>query len=86
MNDELKHNLAGTRAVFWDMRDSFIFSLYRDSVEGARMQIFIPTIDQVGKPHLRYLVVCTLFSLGLLLALLTVELDICCRFLIRYVI
>lgn len=38
------------------MRDSFIFSLYRDSVEGARMQIFIPTIDQVGKPHLRYLI------------------------------
>ncbi|ONM14874.1 hypothetical protein ZEAMMB73_Zm00001d002640 [Zea mays] len=40
-------NFIGTRAVFWDMRDSFIFSLYRDSVEGARMQIFIPTIDQV---------------------------------------
>ncbi|TVU16106.1 hypothetical protein EJB05_39656, partial [Eragrostis curvula] len=37
----------GTRAVFWDMRDSLLFSLYRDSVEGARMEIFIPTIDQV---------------------------------------
>ncbi|CAD6259949.1 unnamed protein product [Miscanthus lutarioriparius] len=40
-------NFIGTRAVFWDMHDSFIFSLYRDSVKGARMQIFIPTIDQV---------------------------------------
>ncbi|KAL6882609.1 hypothetical protein ACP4OV_011299 [Aristida adscensionis] len=37
----------GTRVVFWDMRDSLLFSLYRDSVEGARMDIFIPTIDQV---------------------------------------
>ncbi|XP_039773577.1 protein unc-13 homolog isoform X5 [Panicum virgatum] len=40
-------NFIGTRTVFWDMRDSLLFSLYRDSVEGARMQIFIPTIDQV---------------------------------------
>ncbi|OEL28210.1 hypothetical protein BAE44_0010769, partial [Dichanthelium oligosanthes] len=40
-------NFIGTRAVFWDMRDSLLFSLYRDSVEGVRMQIFIPTIDQV---------------------------------------
>ncbi|CAN6268943.1 unnamed protein product [Urochloa humidicola] len=40
-------NFIGTRAVFWDMRDSLIFSLYRDSVEGARMQIFLPTIDEV---------------------------------------
>ncbi|TKW06023.1 hypothetical protein SEVIR_7G215100v4 [Setaria viridis] len=40
-------NFIGTRAVFYDMRDSLLFSLYRDSVEGARMQIFIPTIDQV---------------------------------------
>ncbi|XP_062226467.1 protein unc-13 homolog [Phragmites australis] len=37
----------GTRAVFWDMRDSLLLSLYRDSVEGARMEIFIPSIDQV---------------------------------------
>ncbi|KAJ1272463.1 hypothetical protein BS78_06G203400 [Paspalum vaginatum] len=40
-------NFIGTRAVFWDMRHSLLFSLYRDSVEGARMQIFIPSIDQV---------------------------------------
>nr|CAB3485457.1 unnamed protein product [Digitaria exilis] len=40
-------NFIGTRAVFWDMRDSLLFSLYRESVEGARMHIFIPTIDQV---------------------------------------
>ncbi|KAL6652209.1 hypothetical protein ACP70R_011134 [Stipagrostis hirtigluma subsp. patula] len=37
----------GARVVFWDMRDSLLFSLYRDGVEGARMDIFIPTIDQV---------------------------------------
>ncbi|EEE61522.1 hypothetical protein OsJ_15823 [Oryza sativa Japonica Group] len=37
----------GTRAVFWDMRDSLLFSLYRASVESARMEMFIPTIDQV---------------------------------------
>ncbi|KAL5214203.1 hypothetical protein ABZP36_003355 [Zizania latifolia] len=40
-------NFIGTRAVFWDMRDSFLFSLYRASVESARVQMFIPTIDQV---------------------------------------
>ncbi|KAF0893377.1 hypothetical protein E2562_024200, partial [Oryza meyeriana var. granulata] len=40
-------NFIGTRAVFWDMRDSFLFSLYRASVENARMEMFIPTIDQV---------------------------------------
>ncbi|KAK3143954.1 hypothetical protein QOZ80_4AG0307060 [Eleusine coracana subsp. coracana] len=40
-------NFIGSRAVFWDMRDSLLFSLYRDSVEGARMEIFVPTIDQV---------------------------------------
>ncbi|PUZ48508.1 hypothetical protein GQ55_7G250000 [Panicum hallii var. hallii] len=40
-------DFIGTRAVFWDMRDSLLFSLYRDSVEGACMQIFIPKIDQV---------------------------------------
>jgi hypothetical protein len=40
-------NFIGTRAVFWDMRNSLLFSLYRTSVEGARMEIFIPTIDQV---------------------------------------
>lgn len=40
-------NFIGTRAVFWDMRDSLLFSLYRASVEGARMEIFIPTIDRV---------------------------------------
>uniref|UniRef100_A0A0E0KU32 MHD2 domain-containing protein n=1 Tax=Oryza punctata TaxID=4537 RepID=A0A0E0KU32_ORYPU len=40
-------NFIGTRAVFWDMRDSFLFSLYRASVESLRMEMFIPTIDQV---------------------------------------
>uniref|UniRef100_A0A0D3FZ29 MHD1 domain-containing protein n=1 Tax=Oryza barthii TaxID=65489 RepID=A0A0D3FZ29_9ORYZ len=40
-------NFIGTRAVFWDMRDSLLFSLYRASVESARMEMFIPTIDQV---------------------------------------
>uniref|UniRef100_A0ACD5UDQ9 Uncharacterized protein n=1 Tax=Avena sativa TaxID=4498 RepID=A0ACD5UDQ9_AVESA len=39
-------NFIGTRAVFWDMRDSLLFSLYRTSVESARMEIFIPTIEQ----------------------------------------
>ncbi|XP_024311465.1 uncharacterized protein LOC100837541 isoform X2 [Brachypodium distachyon] len=40
-------NFIGTRAVFCDMRESLLFSLYRTSVAGARMEIFIPTIDQV---------------------------------------
>ncbi|KAM0838590.1 hypothetical protein ACQ4PT_060878 [Festuca glaucescens] len=40
-------NFIGTRAVLWDMRDSLLFSLYRTSVESARMEIFIPTIEQV---------------------------------------
>ncbi|KAF7017722.1 hypothetical protein CFC21_031121, partial [Triticum aestivum] len=40
-------NFIGTRAVFWDMRDLLLFSLYRTSVESARMEIFIPTIEQV---------------------------------------
>lgn len=33
--------------MFCDMRESLLFSLYRTSVAGARMEIFIPTIDQV---------------------------------------
>ncbi|XP_020084796.1 uncharacterized protein LOC109707713 isoform X3 [Ananas comosus] len=40
-------DFIGPRVIFWDMRDSFLFSLYRSSVNSARLEIFIPLLDQV---------------------------------------
>ncbi|OAY73313.1 hypothetical protein ACMD2_09991 [Ananas comosus] len=39
-------DFIGPRVIFWDMRDSFLFSLYRSSVNSARLEIFIPLLDQ----------------------------------------
>lgn len=38
----------GVRVIFWDMRDSFLFSLYRVSVEGSRMEKLVPELDEVS--------------------------------------
>ncbi|KAJ3680132.1 hypothetical protein LUZ60_016410 [Juncus effusus] len=40
-------DFIGVRVVFWDLRISFLSSLYRNSVDQARLEIFIPQIDQV---------------------------------------
>ncbi|XP_038982553.1 protein unc-13 homolog isoform X9 [Phoenix dactylifera] len=40
-------DFIGARVIFWDMRDSFLFSLYQGSVESARFEIFIPLLDGV---------------------------------------
>ncbi|XVF51538.1 hypothetical protein PTKIN_Ptkin04bG0192800 [Pterospermum kingtungense] len=40
-------DLIGTRVVFWDLRDAFLFNLYRDNVESARLENFLPDFDTV---------------------------------------
>ncbi|GKU95314.1 hypothetical protein SLEP1_g8689 [Rubroshorea leprosula] len=40
-------DLIGTRVVFWDLRDTFLFLLYRGSVESARLDCFLSHIDTV---------------------------------------
>lgn len=40
-------DLTGARVVFWDLRDTFLFCLYRGSVEGARLDSVLPHIDTV---------------------------------------
>ncbi|XP_073002409.1 protein unc-13 homolog isoform X3 [Typha latifolia] len=40
-------DFIGPRVIFWDVRESFLFSLYRGSVESARLEMFLPVIDQV---------------------------------------
>ncbi|GLT40474.1 hypothetical protein SLA2020_146110 [Shorea laevis] len=40
-------DLIGARVVFWDLRDTFLFLLYRGSVEGARLDCFLSHIDTV---------------------------------------
>ncbi|URD81413.1 hypothetical protein MUK42_00819 [Musa troglodytarum] len=40
-------DFIGARAIFWDLRNSMIFSLYQGSVENARFEIFIPMLDEV---------------------------------------
>ncbi|WOL10032.1 hypothetical protein Cni_G18786 [Canna indica] len=37
----------GARTIFWDLRDSFIFTLYQGNVQNARFEIFIPLLDEV---------------------------------------
>ncbi|KAK9094661.1 hypothetical protein Scep_026130 [Stephania cephalantha] len=37
----------GARIVFWDLRDSFLFYLYRGNVENARLESSLPQIDLV---------------------------------------
>ncbi|XP_028054967.1 protein unc-13 homolog isoform X2 [Camellia sinensis] len=40
-------DFTGARIVFWDLRDSFLFHLYRGSVEGARFDSVLPYFDTV---------------------------------------
>lgn len=39
---------VGARVVFWDLRDSFLFPLYRGNVENARLDCVLPHIDTVS--------------------------------------
>ncbi|PON58344.1 hypothetical protein PanWU01x14_167360 [Parasponia andersonii] len=40
-------DLIGPRIVFWDLRDAFILSLYRGSVELTRFESILPHVDTV---------------------------------------
>ncbi|KAK9277789.1 hypothetical protein L1049_007336 [Liquidambar formosana] len=40
-------DFTGARVVFWDLRDSFLFRLYRGNVDGARLDSILPHIDAV---------------------------------------
>ncbi|OWM63959.1 hypothetical protein CDL15_Pgr006185 [Punica granatum] len=40
-------DLIGSRMVFWDLRDTFLLWLYRDTVEDARLDRFLPQFDTV---------------------------------------
>ncbi|KAK4801518.1 hypothetical protein SAY86_022005 [Trapa natans] len=40
-------DLIGTRMVFWDFRNTLLLWLYRDSVEDARLDRFLPQFDTV---------------------------------------
>ncbi|XVF10658.1 hypothetical protein REPUB_Repub07fG0201300 [Reevesia pubescens] len=39
--------LIGTRVVFWDLRDAFLYHLYRGTVESARLENFLTDFDTV---------------------------------------
>ncbi|KAJ4954056.1 hypothetical protein NE237_030888 [Protea cynaroides] len=38
-------DITGARVVFWDLRDTFLFLLYRGNVEGARLDSVLPQVD-----------------------------------------
>ncbi|XP_051137356.1 protein unc-13 homolog isoform X2 [Andrographis paniculata] len=40
-------DFLGAKIVFWDMRDSFLYHLYHDNVEGNRMEGILPEFDRV---------------------------------------
>ncbi|KAI3501237.1 hypothetical protein L1887_29101 [Cichorium endivia] len=40
-------DLVGTKIIFWDCRDSFLFRLYHGTVEGSRLENLLPHIDSV---------------------------------------
>lgn len=40
-------DFIGIRIMFWDLRYSFLFSLYRGNVEGARLDSYLPQLDTV---------------------------------------
>lgn len=43
-----KHiDFTGTKAVFWDLREKFLFQLYHGGVERARMDSVLPNVDSV---------------------------------------
>lgn len=39
--------VLGIRIVFWDLRESFLYRLYRGSVEDARLDSLLPHLDSV---------------------------------------
>jgi len=40
-------DFVGTKVVFWDLREQFLFRLYRGGVEKARMEAVLPNVDAV---------------------------------------
>ncbi|RAL44398.1 hypothetical protein DM860_011675 [Cuscuta australis] len=40
-------DFLGTRVVFWDLREAFVFHLYHGSVEGARLENVLPQFDNI---------------------------------------
>ncbi|XP_024993695.1 protein unc-13 homolog isoform X2 [Cynara cardunculus var. scolymus] len=40
-------DLVGTKIIFWDLRDSFLFRLYHGTVEGARLENLLPQLDSI---------------------------------------
>ncbi|KMT12138.1 hypothetical protein BVRB_5g100900 [Beta vulgaris subsp. vulgaris] len=40
-------DFTGTKAVFWDLRESFLFQLYCGGVERARLDTVLPNVDAV---------------------------------------
>ncbi|KAK9716523.1 hypothetical protein RND81_06G239200 [Saponaria officinalis] len=38
-------DFTGTKAVFWDLREGFLFQLYRGGVEKVRMDTVLPNVD-----------------------------------------
>ncbi|XP_043689264.1 protein unc-13 homolog isoform X2 [Telopea speciosissima] len=38
-------DFTGARVVFWDLRDTFLFLLYRGNVESARLESVLPQLD-----------------------------------------
>ncbi|KNA18539.1 hypothetical protein SOVF_069820 isoform A [Spinacia oleracea] len=43
-----KHiDFTGTKAVFWDLRENFLYQLYRGGVDKARMDTVLPNVDSV---------------------------------------
>ncbi|XP_058104836.1 protein unc-13 homolog isoform X2 [Magnolia sinica] len=41
-------DFIGTKVLFWDLRDSFLFSLYRGDVESARLESNLSQLDTEG--------------------------------------
>nr|GMD79978.1 protein unc-13 homolog [Ipomoea batatas] len=40
-------DFLGARVVFWDLREPFVFHLYHNSVEGARLESILPQFDSI---------------------------------------
>lgn len=55
--------LAGTKIIFWDLREPFIENLYRPSVSQSRLESLIEPIDMVSR-----------FSYDAMFSLLTISL------------
>ncbi|XP_077248543.1 DNA topoisomerase 4 subunit B (DUF810) isoform X2 [Tasmannia lanceolata] len=52
-------DFIGVKVVFWDLRDSFLFSLYRGIVESSRVESILPELD-TAVDHICDLIVDTL--------------------------